>query len=151
MSISAEMTAELKDAMRAKDKQRLAALRAVQTEATTAKAAPGFDGEDGDEFYLAIISAFVKRAIKSKKEFETAGERGASHAAALGYEVEYLSRWLPDTADAEAEIRTLVDVAVAEFGKDPKLTGRIIGHVMKAGEGLDGGLVAELVKQALQG
>ncbi|VAW04243.1 hypothetical protein MNBD_ACTINO02-2536 [hydrothermal vent metagenome] len=149
MSISEEIRAELTDAMKAKDKPRLAALRAIQTEAATAKTEAGFDGEDGDEFYLGIISAFVKRAAKSKKEFEAAGERGAAHAAALGYEVEYLSRWLPDTADAEAEIRGHVDAAIAEFGKDPKMMGRIIGHVMQCGEGFDGALVSTIVRERL--
>ncbi len=149
MTISAEITAALKDAMKAKDKPRLAALRAIQTEVATAKAEAGFDGDDGDDFYRGIISAFVKRAAKSKREFEAAGERGAAHAAALAYEVEYLSRWLPDTADAEAEIRAHVDAAIAEFGKDPKMMGRIIGHVMQAGEGFDGGLVSAIVKERL--
>ena len=32
---------------------------------------------------------------KSRQEYVEVGERGAAMAAKLGYEVEYLSRWLP--------------------------------------------------------
>ena len=51
----------------------------------------------------------------------------------------------------EAETREIVEAAVAELGvDDPKMAGRVVGHVMKSGaEGLDGGLVNRIAREVL--
>ena len=61
MSIKDELNAELKDAMRTKDRRRLDVIRAVETEVSRAKAAPGFSGGVDDDLYRKVISAFVKK------------------------------------------------------------------------------------------
>jgi uncharacterized protein YqeY len=69
----------------------------------------------------------------------------------LGFEVEYLSRWLPSKLDEKAT-RELVKGAIAELGVagDEKAAGRVIGHLMKThGKDLDGGLVNRLVREEL--
>ena len=99
-----------------------------------------------------MIAAFVKKMEKARREFEDLGERGREHVEKLDFETDYLSRWLP-TALGEEETRALVTAAIAELGvDDPKMAGRVVGHIMKSGaEGLDGGLVNRLVRQALGG
>nr|MDJ0925611.1 GatB/YqeY domain-containing protein [Acidimicrobiia bacterium] len=93
--------------------------------------------------------SYVKKMEKARKEFEAAGERGVDQAAKLAYEVEFLSRWLPQLA-GEDETREIVKAAIAELGADdPKMAGRVTGHVMKSGAGLDGGLVNRLVREEL--
>jgi uncharacterized protein YqeY len=72
-------------------------------------------------------------------------------AAKLGYEVEYLSRWLPRKLDTETT-RSLVREAISELGVagDEKAAGRVTGHLMKTrGADLDGGLVSRLVREEL--
>jgi uncharacterized protein YqeY len=152
MSIKDELQAELRDAMRARDRRRLDVIRSVETEVSRAKAAPGFSGEVDDALYGDVIAAFVKKMEKARREFEDLGERGREHVAKLDFETDYLSRWLP-TALGEEETRALVTAAIAELGvDDPKMAGRVVGHIMKSGaEGLDGGLVNRLVRQALGG
>ena len=78
------------------------------------------------------------------------GEQGAAQAESLGFEVDYLSRWLP-SALGESETRKIVAAAIAGLGvEDPKMAGRVVGHIMKSGiEGIDGGLVNRLVREAL--
>ena len=45
---------------------------------------------------------------------------------------------------------TVVDQAIADLGAtDPKMTGQVIGAVMRSGEDVDGALVARLVNEAL--
>jgi uncharacterized protein YqeY len=150
MSIRDEMAAELKDAMRAKDRRRLNVIRSVETEISRAKAAPGFSGDVDDDLYQKVIASFVKKMDKARQEYEDLGERGRDHMEKLAFETEYLSRWLPH-ALAEDETLALVEAAIAELGvDDPKMAGRVVGHVMKSGtEGLDGGLVNKLVREAL--
>jgi hypothetical protein len=121
----------------------------VQTEVSVAKTAPGFSGEVDDALYIATIGSYVKKMTKAKREYEDAGERGREQAAKLAYEIEYLSRWLPATL-SEEETRALVRSAIEELAaNDPKMAGRVIGHVMKSGADVDGSLVNRLVREEL--
>jgi len=151
MSIKTDLDSELKDALRAKDRARLDVIRTIKTEATVAGSEPGFTGDpDGDELYERVIASFTKRMAKSKAEYEGYGARGQDMAAKLGFEIEYLSRYLPEKADA-ADTAALVEAAIDELGAtDVKQAGRVIGHLMKTHEGLDGGLVNRLVREALE-
>lgn len=152
MSIKTDLDAELKDALRARDRARLDVIRSIKTEASVASSEPSFTGDpDGDELYEKVIAAFTKRMAKSKAEYEGYGERGAEMVAKLTFEIDYLSRYLPETAD-EAATHDLVGAAIAELGAtDVKEAGRVIGHIMKSSQGLDGALVSRLVREALDG
>ncbi|HEY6627849.1 MAG TPA: GatB/YqeY domain-containing protein [Acidimicrobiia bacterium] len=151
MTIKDELAEELRDAMRAQDKPRRDVIRQVETEVAVARSQPGFEGEADDELYRNVIGSYVKKMDKARDEYLEIGERGAAMAEKLGFEVQYLSRWLPKKLD-EAATRELVRVAIAELGVagDLKATGRVIGQVMKAdGENLDGGLVSRVVREEL--
>jgi len=151
MTIKDELAEELRDAMRAQDKPRRDVIRQVETEVAVARSQPGFDGEADDELYRTVIASYVKKMDKARDEYLEIGERGAAMADQLGYEVQYLSRWLPTKLD-EAATRELVKAAIAELGVagDAKATGRVIGQVMKAGgQDLDGGLVSRVVRKEL--
>lgn len=153
MSVIEEIRTELKDAMRSKDQARLNVLRLVQTEVSTAKAAPGFEGEIDDALYLGIIKAYVKKMQKAHQQYVDAGERGKDLAATLAFEIEYLDRWLPKKMGAD-ETRTLVENVIQSLGVggDPKAVGRVMGHIMKDHKDqVDGGLVGKLARELLQG
>ena len=150
MTVKTELSEELKDAMKQRDRARINVIRLIESEISLAKSAPGFDGDVDDELYVAVISSYSKRMDKARKEYEGAGERGREHAGKLAYEIEYLSRWLPRTL-GEDKTRQIVKAAMAELGvEDPAAMGQLMGHIMKSGhEGLDGGLVSRLVKEEL--
>lgn len=150
MSIHDQLSEELKDAMKSGDKPRVNVIRQIETEVATAKAAPGFDGDVDDLMYLETMAAYVKRMDKARREFEAAGERGRSNAEKLAWEITYLARWLP-TRLGETETRSAVKAAIAELNAaDPKMVGRVIGHVMRnSGKSLDGALVSRIVREEL--
>lgn len=149
MTIEEQLMTAQTAAMKDGDRATLSVIRLIRSEVSVARAAPGFSGEVDDELYLSTISTYVKRMAKSKAEYEALGERGAEQAEKLAFEIDYLSSYLPTKLD-EAATRTLVDQAIAEIGAtDPKMTGQVIGAVMKSGEDVDGGLVARLVNEAL--
>jgi len=151
MTIQEQLTAELRDAMKAKDAPRRDVIRQVQTEAATARSHPDFTGEVDDAFYEKVIASYVKKMDKSREEYTALGERGEEMADKLAFEVEYLSRWLPSKLDEEATRRLVVE-AIAELGAagDEKAAGRVTGHLMKShGQDLDGGLVNRLVREEL--
>jgi hypothetical protein len=151
MSIREELADELREAMRAKDARKRDVIRQIETEVAIARSRPGFEGEVDDELYRQVIGTYVKKMEKSRQEYIDIGERGAALAEKLGYEVEYLSRWLPRKLDEEAT-RALIREAIAELGveKEEKAAGRVVGHLMKSrGEDLDGGLVNRLAREEL--
>lgn len=149
MTIHDELQTELKDAMRAKDGPRRDVIRQIETEVSVARAAPGFEGDVDDDLYRKVIAAYVKKMDKARKEYVGVGERGEAQATKLAFEIDYLSRWLPQ-ALGEDDTRALVKAAIAELdADDPKMTGRVIGHVMKSGADVDGSLVSRLVREEL--
>lgn len=151
MTIAEQLSEELKDAMKAKDAPRRDVIRQVQTEVATARSQPGFEGEADDAFHEKVIASYVKKMSKSREEYEEMGERGRAMAEKLAFEVDYLSRWLPQKL-GEDETRALVREAISELdvAGDEKAAGRVTGHLMKSrGEDLDGGLVNRIVREEL--
>lgn len=149
MTIQEQLAAEQKAAMKSGDRATLNVIRQIQSEVAVAKAAPGFDGDVDDDLYLATIATYVKRMDKARNEYADLGERGRDQAEKLAFEIDYLSAYLPQKLD-EAATRSVVDQTIAGLGAtDPKMTGQVIGAVMKSGEDLDGALVARLVNEAL--
>ena len=149
MSIKDELSAELKDAMRARDRNRVDVIRQINSEIDRAVTAPGFEGEPDDELYLETITAYAKKMGKALTEYEGYGDRGADAAAKLRFEVEYLGRWLPK-GPSEEELAAIVDAVVTELGAtDMKAMGQVMGQVMKSHPGLDGAVVNRLVRASL--
>jgi uncharacterized protein YqeY len=151
MSIREELASELRDAMRAKDGPRRDVIRQIETEISVARSEPGFSGELDDDLYRRVIGSYVKKMDKTRQEYLDIGERGEAMAAKLGYEVEYLSRWLPQKLDEE-QTRDLVRKTIQDLGvaADEKAAGRVTGQLMKEhGKDLDGALVNRLVREEL--
>jgi hypothetical protein len=149
MTIEEQLVAEQTAAMKGGDRATLSVIRQIRSEVSVARSAPGFTGEVDDQLYLSTISTYVKRMGKSKAEYEALGERGREQVDKLAFEIGYLSNFLPKKLD-ETETRVLVDQAIEDLGaSDPKMTGRVIGQVMKGGEDVDGALVAKLASEAL--
>jgi uncharacterized protein YqeY len=149
MGIREELAAELRDAIKAGDKARRNVIRQIETEIAVAKSAPGFSGAIDDDLYRKTIASYVKKMQKARDEFAAAGDRGAEQEAILAHEVAYLSRWLPQLA-GEDETRALVKQAIADLAADdPKMAGRVTGHIMKSGKDLDGKLVSRIVREEL--
>ena len=127
MSIQDQLKQDQIAAMRSKDKATLSAIRSVQSEVSTARAAPGFTGAIDDGLYAQTIATYVKRISKSRAEYVAFGERGAEQVAVLTFEIDYLSQFLPTTLDEEAT-RGLVAATIADIGADASTpAGRIIG------------------------
>jgi uncharacterized protein YqeY len=149
MSVQEELRKELEEAMRARDRARANVIRQIETEVSVAKSDRGFEGDVDDTLYLTTIANYVKKMDKARSEYEAAGERGKAHVEQLTYEIDYLAQWLA-IGPTEQETRAMVRFAIAELkADDPKMMGRVIGHVMKSAQGLDGALVNRLVREEL--
>ena len=142
-----DLSTALKEAMKAKDKPKLDAIRQVQTEIAKKKSEKG--EETTDELVLGVISSYVKKMAKAVDEYQSLGERGAEMAEKIQFEIDFLSQWLPEQL-SEEDVEKLVDEVLAELGEvDMSQMGRIIGAVMAKGDGIDGSIVSRIVKEKL--
>ena len=147
MAISDDLSAALKEAMKAKDKPKLDAIRQIQTEVAKKKAEKG--EEATDELVLGVISSYVKKMTKAVEEYQSLGDRGFEMAEKIQFEIDFLSGWLPEQL-SEEEVVTIIDEVLAEIGDvDMSQMGKIIGAVMAKADGLDGSVVSKLVKEKI--
>ena len=147
MAISDDLSDALKEAMKAKDKPKLDAIRQIQTEVAKKKAEKG--EEATDELVLGVISSYVKKMTKAVEEYQSLGDRGLEMAEKIQFEIDFLSGWLPEQL-SEEEVVTIIDEVLAEIGDvDMSQMGKIIGAVMAKAAGLDGSVVSKLVKEKI--
>ena len=148
MAVTDDLSTSLKEAMKAKDKTKLNAIRQIQTEIAKKKAEKG--EEATDELALGVISSYVKKMTKAVEEYQSLGERGVEMAEKIQFEIDFLSGWLPEQL-SEKEVSKIIDEVLSEMGDvDISQMGKIIGAVMAKAEGLDGSVVSKLVREKIQ-
>jgi uncharacterized protein len=142
MSVLEQVQSDVRTAMKARDRERAAALRMVvdvlQQDAKLGK---------GDE--LAVLQRERKKRVEAAEAYEGAGR--AEQAAAERFEAELIDGYLPQQLSDE-ELAELVDAAVAETGaSEQKQMGQVMSALMpKLGGRADGKRVSELVRSRLQ-
>ena len=147
MALIDELSTSLKEAMKAKDKPKLEAIRQVQTEVAKKKAEKG--EEATDELVLGVISSYVKKMTKAVEEYQSLGDRGVEMAEKIQFEIDFLSEWLPEQL-SDQEVEKIIDEVLGELGEvDLSQMGKIIGAVMSKSERIDGSVVSRLVKEKL--
>ena len=147
MALADDLSSALKDAMKAKDKPKLDAIRQIQTEIAKKKAEKG--EEVNDDLVLGVISSYVKKMIKAVEEYQSLGDRGQEMAEKIQFEIDFLSSYLPEQL-SEEEVEKIVDEVLSELGDvDISQMGRVIGAVMAKGDGIDGSIVSKIVKDKL--
>ena len=147
MALADDLSSALKDAMKAKDKPKLDAIRQIQTEIAKKKAEKG--EEVNDDLVLGVISSYVKKMIKAVEEYQSLGDRGQEMAEKIQFEIDFLSTYLPEQLSDE-EVEKIVDEVLSELGDvDISQMGRVIGAVMAKGDGIDGSVVSKIVQTNL--
>ena len=148
MALIDELSDALKEAMKAKDKPKLDAIRQVQTEIAKKKSEKG--EEATDELVLGVISSYVKKMTKAVEEYKSLGDRGSEMADKIQFEIDFLSEWLPEQL-SEEEVNRIIEEVLSDMGDvDMSQMGKIIGAVMAKADGLDGSVVSKLVREKIQ-
>ena len=147
MALADDLSTALKEAMKAKDKPKLDAIRQIQTEIAKKKSEKG--EEVNDELVLGVISSYVKKMAKAVDEYKSLGEKGEEMANKIQFEIDFLTTYLPEQL-SEEEVEKIVDDVLGELGDvDMSQMGRVIGAVMTKGDGIDGSIVSKVVKGKL--
>jgi uncharacterized protein YqeY len=148
MAIIDDVTTQMKDAMRAKDKVRLGTLRSIRAAFIEALKADGSETLP-DEQSITII----RRLEKQREESITAYDQGnrPDLSQIEREELAVLETFLPSLAD-EATTTTWVQAAITQSGAaGPGDMGRVMGALMGAHKGeVDGGMAKNIALQLLR-
>jgi len=148
MSLKNQITEDMKNAMRAKDMERLGTIRLL-TAAIKQK-----EVDERVELDDAAVIAVIDKMVKQRKDSIAAFEQGGRDdlAAKEKAEMTVLAAYLPARLSAE-DIATEVKAIVAELGASgPGDMGKVMGAVKARLAGkADMGAVSAAVKAALAG
>jgi uncharacterized protein YqeY len=145
MSIKDQITADLKDAMRARDQLKLDTLRSVISAFNYRRIEAGSDLSEADQ--LAVVQKLVKQRSDSIEQY-TNGNR-PELAEKETRERDILQQYLPAQKSAE-EIRAVVQAALAGIPDDARNQGAVMKLVMPQLKGLaDGNAIRQIVTEEL--
>jgi uncharacterized protein len=143
MAILDTVKSDLRDAMRAGEKERVGALRLVLSELQKA-------AKEGSDDELAVLRRERKRRLEAARAYRQADREDLADGEES--EAKLIGSYLPAEL-SEQELREIVEQAVRESGAETvRDMGRAMGSAMAAVDGrADGGRVSGLVKAALGG
>lgn len=147
MALVDDVSQQMKDALRAKETTRLAALRGIRAAFLNEMKKDGAESLP-DATAIAVLRKLEKQRKESIEAFETGGR--ADRADEERAELAVVQTFLPSLAD-EATTRAWVTTAIEESGASaPGDVGRVMGAVMKAHKGdVDGNLARKIAQELL--
>lgn len=147
MSISLQINDQIKQAMLARDKDRLAALRDIKSKLLL-EATSGGGSEVSDEVAIKICMKLYKQRMETYELYIAQGRQDLADEELVQAKV--IEAFLPKQM-SEAEIQEAINQAIAELGIDgPKDMGKLMGFLSgKLAGKADGKVIASLVKATL--
>ena len=149
MPIIDDVNVQMKEAMRAKEKIRLTALRGIRAAFIEALKADGSETL-ADDKCIPILRRLEKQRKESIAAYEAAGREDL--AAPEREELAVIEGFLPSLAD-ESTTTLWVKTAIADAGAaGPQDMGKVMGALMRAHKGeVDGGLAKDIALRLLKG
>lgn len=146
MSLKQQLNDAMKQAMRAKDKARLGAIRLIQAEVKRVEVDERIDIDD--QRLLIIMDKMVKQRRDSISQYQKAGRQEL--AAVETAEIEVIQEFLPAALDQQ-EIEQLISQAITRTGAESmRDMGKVMGILKPQIQGrADAGQVSAMVKKAL--
>ncbi|MGR8826971.1 GatB/YqeY domain-containing protein [Leuconostoc citreum] len=146
MSLLETLNADMKQAMKNKDKEALSVIRMVKSAVMNEEINLGHTLTTDEE--LTVLSREVKQRHDSLSEFEKGNREDL--AAGIRSELDVLAKYLPKQL-SDDEVKAIIQEAITQTGATtPKDMGKVMGIVTPQVKGkADGKLVANLVKAAL--
>jgi uncharacterized protein YqeY len=146
MSLKERIQEDVKDAMRAKDKPRLATIRLITAAIKQREVDERIELDDTQ--VLVVLDKMCKQRRESISQFEQAGRDDL--AAQEKAELQLIQQYLPEQL-TEAEINELIDAAMQATGASSmKDMGKVMGQLKPKLQGrADMGAVSALIKARL--
>lgn len=148
MDLFEQISNDIKEAMKAKDKVRLETLRNIKKVFLEAKTAPGANDTLTDDLAVKIMQKLVKQGKDSAAVYE--GQGRADLAEGEMAQVRIIETYLPKQLSAEeleAKLKEIIARVGATSGKD---MGKVMGVASKELAGLaEGRAISAKVKELL--
>jgi len=149
MDLFEQISNDIKEAMKAKDKVRLETLRNIKKVFLEAKTAPGANDTLTDDMAVKIMQKLVKQGKDSAAVYE--GQGRADLAEGEMAQVRIIETYLPKQLSAEeleAKLKEIIARVGATSGKD---MGKVMGVASKELAGLaEGRAISAKVKELLR-
>lgn len=148
MSLFDQISNDIKEAMKARDKVRLDTLRNIKKVFLEAKTAPGANDVLEDADALKMLQKLAKQGREAAATFVQQGRQDLADEELA--QVNVIDSYLPQPL-TEAEIEAAVKEIIAQTGASSiKEMGRVIGLASKQMAGrADGGAISAVVKRLL--
>lgn len=148
MTLAEKINEEIKEAMKAREKEKLEALRNIKKVIIEAKSTKGAGSELDDEEVLKIISKLAKQGFESASIYKQQGRTDLYDQEM--FQVSVFEKYLPAKLSDEEltnKIKSIIDELGATSIKD---MGKVIGYASKQLAGLaDGKDISAKVKDLL--
>lgn len=152
MSIQEQIIADIKEAMKAKDQDKLRVLRSLKAKLMEKEISERKDGEAklSDEQAVEVLMKAAKQRKESIEQFEEGGREDLADNEKK--ELALIEEYLPEMMD-EDEVRKIVQEKIkALSASGPEHMGKVMGPLMGQLKGkAEGSLVSRVVKEELGG
>ena len=148
MTLFDQISSDIIVAMKAKEKERLSALRNIKKVFIEAKTAPGANDTLTDDAALKLLQKLAKQGRDSASLYQSQDRADLAEAELV--QVAVIEGYLPKALSPE-EIEEAVRTIIAETGaQSMKEMGRVMGEANKRLAGrADGKAISEVVKRLL--
>ncbi len=147
MNLLEQINADMKTAMKAKEKEKLQAIRAVKTAFTLEMTKTGASELD-NEVALKIIQKLVKQRNDSAATYKDGGREDLAEKEL--FEMEVLKAYLPEQMSDEELTAAVKDIIAATGATSMKEMGKVMGMATKQLSGkAEGKAIANKVKELL--
>ena len=150
MSLKQQIDTDIKNAMLARNKEELEALRSIKSLILLAETEKGIVAEVSSDVENKLLMKAAKQRKESADIFQQQGRKDLADKELVQLEV--INRYLPKQL-SEAEIEAAVKKIIEQVGaKGPQDMGKVMGTATKSLAGqADGKVISELVKKLLAG
>jgi len=145
-SLKEQITEAMKDAMRAKEKERLGTIRLILSEVKRIEVDERIDIDDAR--LLAVLDKMVKQRRDSISQFEQAGRQELADKEQA--EIVVIQDFLPQPL-SEEELTAMIDDTIATVGAESmKDMGKVMGIIKPQIQGrADAGVVSGMIRAKL--
>ena len=147
MSLLEQLTSDMKEAMKAKDKVTLGVVRMVKASVSNEQIKLGHDLTADEE--LAVLSREMKQRVEEMESYKDADR--ADLAEEIQGQIDVLKRYMPAQM-SEEEVVAIVKETMAEVGASSKADlGKVMGALMPKVKGKADGKLVNTTVQSLLG
>lgn len=142
MSLKAKISEDLKNAMKARDKERMDVLRMLLSEIKYTQAAINIHAELAEDEVVKVVTIYHKRLTKAMDDYPEGERRDAIRSELL-----IVDNYLPKKA-SEDEVKKAIESFMSE--SEDRNFGTVMKGVMaKLGSAADGKIVSGMIKSKL--